>query len=115
MPGVFGKKPLAILARNIASPDFELVRFIKLSKKIKLEPVCLEFLDDKFCSQNPDKLSYVKMYFYGGKGENGGPNLICKKLANFNAIENIPFKKIKTNTGKSLVKLHHQITHKYHP
>jgi len=108
-PDFLADDPKAVLARQIATPNFELYRFLSESKKTGLEQVCAEYLDDKFSSGNKIKYHLCKMYFYDGKGKNGGGRINVKTIVNFNKIEHKELKNIETYWGENLVNFHHRI------
>jgi len=109
LPEQFGKEPLAALFRFIATPDFEYMRAKDLSSNLGLKLIYLEYLNDKFCTRNKDKLNLGKLYFFHGK-KNNYENLISKKrIFNLQDNDGRPFKDIKLESGASLVDFHHKL------
>jgi len=100
-------KPRAVLARPIASPNFEFFHFTKLSKGAELKPLYIECTNEKFVAGNLVKYHLCRPFFYDGKGKNGGNRVSAVSLVDFNKNGGRELSKIKTLEGKSLVKYHH--------
>ena len=109
VPKTLRNKPKAVLARHVASPNNEFVRFLDLSKIIDLEPACLEYLGDKFRAENQDKYYLGKLFFCNGLGKKWGEKTIVIKDINFNESEGKKFSKIKTIWGEDFVSFHHRL------
>jgi hypothetical protein len=107
VPKTLKNKPRAILARPITSPNFEFFYFSKLAKSIGLTPLYIECTGEKFVSNNIVKYHLCRLFFYDGKGTNGGNRLSAFPLVDFNKYGGKRFNKIKTTSGSSLVKFHH--------
>jgi len=108
-PDFMGKKPRAVLARHLNTPDNEFFRFLDLSKKVNLAPVCPEYLDDIFIPENKDKHCLGKLYFHSGKGRNGGDKINILKIIDFKEAERKKIKEIKTIWGENLADFHHKL------
>lgn len=106
-PDVFGDAPKAAIFRFIATPNFEFRLFSDLAKMSGLNQVYVEFLEDKFCTRNQDKVSLGKMKFLYGKNERR------KKIIDIQESENKKFSAINTLWGESLVDFHHRIFSTY--
>lgn len=115
IPEAFLNEPRAVLFRNIASPDFEFLYFLELSKKIGLRPLVLEYLDDKFSTRNADKLCLVKMAVFEKKNKKGEPIACYKKIIDIKANDNKRFNQIETTSKKNLVDFHHELVEKIVP
>jgi hypothetical protein len=114
LPIFFRSEPRAILSRGILTPNFETKYFLDLMDLVGLNPICAEFYDDKFSSQNKDKVHLGKLVFYH-KTNKKGENLITKKtIIDFNAHENKSFKDIKTFHDKDFIDFHHFLYNKEH-
>jgi hypothetical protein len=109
---VFGP-PQAIMARAIASSNFEFRCFVAKASRNGLTPFCLEYTKDKFCSANPDKLSLVKMCFSHGRGRNGGPKTTMRKVARIQEIDGKLISDVVTSWGESLVVFHHRLLREF--
>ena len=54
-----GGKPLAVLFRQIATPNYEITRFLSIASGFGMQPLILEYLGDKLSLENPYKKSLV--------------------------------------------------------
>lgn len=109
VPEFLKDKPKAYLARHINTPDKEFFRFLELARKIGLQPVCPELLSDKFLAKNSDKYYLGKLFFYNGKGKNGGDKISTLRIIDFNNSEGKRISDLKTIWGENLVDFHHTI------
>lgn len=102
-PDVFRDKPKAVLFRFIATPNFEFRRFFDLSKLVGLDPVYAEFLGDKFCTRNDDKVSLGRITVSNGKDKKR------RNIIDLQKNDNKKFSEIETLWGGKLVDFHHAI------
>lgn len=112
---VFASKPKAVLCRDIISPDLECLRFIDSAKEIGLDPLMLEYPEDKFVNKNSDKYYLCKLSFYKGKNKNGDNITSTYRIVDFNKAEGKKFCDINTVWGDSLVGFHHHLLEKSVP
>ena len=108
-PSIFRGQPKAFMARHLASPNNEFVRFVDLSKMMGLQPVCLEYLDDKFRAENEDKYYLGKLTFHGGVGRKLGERISTKKAIDFNCAEGACLRNIKTTWDENFIDFHHRL------
>lgn len=101
--------PCAILARQVATPNFEYVQFNELAKKIGLPPLVWEYTGDIFMRQNREKRQLAKMVFYHGLGKNGGRKTKNREIVDFGACERKPMNEITTLWGENFVGFHHRL------
>ncbi len=106
LPEIFRTAPRAIVARQVLSPNFEMLHFSDLAKKIDLRPVCFGYLDDKLVTKNLDKYYLCKLFFYDGLGRNGGEKLSSLNIVDFNKWNGKRFRDVKTIFGTSFVDFH---------
>lgn len=109
LPEVLIKEPKAIIFRQLATPNFELLRFSELAQELALIPLCLEYKSDKFCTRNLDKVLLGKMVFHNGTGKNGGNKTVSTKVINFGDNDMKCFKEIKTLWDEEFIAFHHRI------
>ncbi|MFA6184158.1 MAG: hypothetical protein WC682_03570 [Parcubacteria group bacterium] len=109
IPEIMLNSPKAILARHVASPNNEFIKYLKLSKKIDLKPICLEYLSDKFRSENQDKYYLGKMFFCDGLGKKNGKRLSAKKVVDLDYSEGKRLSDMKTLWGDNFIKFHHNL------
>lgn len=111
VPDVFKKSPKAILARQILSPNFELLHFLELAEAISLDPACFGNLDDKLVVKNFDKYYLCKLYFDDGIGKRGGEKLSALRIVDFNKFNGKTFRSTQTIFGTGLVDFHQAMAH----
>lgn len=109
LPEFLLKEPKAIMFRQLATPNFELLRFSKLAQEVALKPLCLEYKSDKFCTRNPDKVLLGKMIFHNGSGKNGGIKTVSTKVIDFEYNDMKSFKEMKTVWEEDFIAFHHRI------
>jgi len=99
----------AAIFRHIATPNYEIRRFLSLIDGTEiLKPIILEYLDDKFTNLNEWKYSLGKMSFYKGRDSKGNLRLDSKSIIDFNTSNGKPLSSIQTLWGQSLVDFHHE-------
>lgn len=108
IPKFLRETPKTFLARHVATPNFGFLRFLDLSKKVGLDWVCPEYLQDTFVSKNPDKYFLGKLFVYEGLGKHEGEKISIKKIVNFNEMDGKPFCEVKTLQGMNFVDFHHR-------
>lgn len=101
--------PRAVLARQVATPNFEFHRFVEVARRSGLKAVCPEYRADKFSSRNPDKLALAKMTFHHGKGRQNGDRNSTHRIINFYAWDGKPLNRVETLWGESLLAFHHRL------
>lgn len=109
IPEIMLDSPRAILARHIASPNNEFIKYLDLAKDIELKPICLEYLEDKFRAENQDKYFLGKMFFCDGIGKKNGKRLEAEKVINFDCSEGKKLVDIRTLQGDNFVDFHHNL------
>lgn len=110
IPAFLRHGPQAVLARQVATPNFELLRFALAARSLGLKPHCAEYTSDLFWTGNPDKLSLGKMTIYHGSGRNGGERTACRKVIRLEQSNKRPFCRIETLWGENFVRFHHRLT-----
>ena len=109
VPKEIAPQPSAIYWQNIVTPNFDFLRFEELARLAGLRSVIFEFLNDKFCSKNPQKLAYTKMFFYHGQGRNGGARLTRRNVVDITWAQGKLFEEIIVQNGKNLIEFHHEL------
>lgn len=109
IPDLMRSAPHSCIVRHLASPDAEFRRFLELADKVGLSPICLEYLQDKFVSNNEDKYYFGRMLFDFGLGKKGGRRLISSTVINFDESNGKKFCDVKTLWNENFVDFHHQI------
>lgn len=109
IPDFLKKGPRALLVRQLTACDTEFFHFLDLAKSINLKPTFVEYLTDKFATNNPDKYHLGKLYFDEGKGKNGGSKIKVMRIVNFNKFEGKKLQDVETIWNEKLVDFHHKI------
>ena len=105
-PGV-NSGPRAFFCRPVHTPNREFHRFIDLASDAYIAPALMEYLDDRFCSMNSDKLNLVRMTLLKGLNHRGEP-IFQRKMITDSIPEGMPFTSIRTLWGENLVDFHHR-------
>ncbi len=109
LPASFKNEPRSAWFRFIVTPNFEFQLVRNLAEIIGLDLVFFEFLNDKFCTRNQDKLRLGKMIFSNKTGSGEKQNNGEIKVIDLPGNENMAFNKIKTLQGENFVGFHRRI------
>lgn len=110
-----GKKNL-ILFRHIATPNYEISRYIGIADIFpEFNTVILEYLDDQFLDRNENKYFLGKLRFQKGLSKDGSPIFENLALINFNESNTKPISSLLTKWGQRLVDFHHELFEKRFP
>ena len=109
IPQFLQKNPGAALVRHIASPNYELIYFLELTKQLGLDYRCVEFPEDKFVTCNKDKYYLCRLHMYNGLSKDIKEKISSKKIIEIQKCEGKKFSEIKTISGESLTDLHHKL------
>lgn len=102
--------PRAIMFRQVATPNNEIIRFFEIAKELQLEPLVLEYTDDTFVSTgNQFKRALGKLPIFQYTGADGRDMHQYQSLVDFNAWVGKPLKSVKLHDGTSLVDFHHRL------
>ncbi|MFA5986084.1 MAG: hypothetical protein WC819_01895 [Parcubacteria group bacterium] len=107
IPEVFLREPRSILFRNICIPGSETKRFLECSQKMSLLPINLEYLADKFCTRNADKLQYGRLDVCEKMNKNNEPIIRSTRIIDFIANDNKSLADIATTWGEPIVDFFH--------
>ncbi len=102
----------AVVFRQLCTPNHELRHFLEVCAKINIEPMILEYRDDKFTSHNPLKYSLGKMKF---TDITSSKNIQSAKVIEFNGSDGQKIKQVATIWGESLIDFHHKLLELYFP
>jgi len=102
-------EPGAFLCRTVQTPNREFFRFMELARSIGLAPHVQEYLDDRFCSMNADKLGAVRMTFHHGTNKRGEAIFRRCVIVAGNSWDGAPYTSLRTKWGENLVKFHHRL------
>lgn len=101
-------KPIALLFRQIATPSYEVLLFVRKAKRLGLEPYILEHRTDLFSVHNEFKRSLVSLPIMVGKDSSGRAIMRRQKLLHQDSIEKKRLEAIQLDTGESLISYHHR-------
>lgn len=104
----YATKPTAVLARQIASPNYEMLWFTRLARRHGFQALVIEHTSDRFTTHNPVKLALVRPVIAAGRSRTGQPILRRHKLLSPAAIQGQRLDEINLATGESLVAYHHR-------
>jgi hypothetical protein len=108
IPEVFKNEPKTSLFRYIASPNLEFLLANKTAYMAGLKLVFMEFLKDKFCTRNPDKVHLGKIRFI--KNDKSKKYIMAKEnIIDLEKSDNVTLCDIKTHKGESLIDFHHKL------
>lgn len=108
VPEFFLKSPMSVLARNIATPMNETVRFLEVSTDLGVSPIVLEYAKDTFTTENLAKYYLGKIMFSFGKSLRGEKREMSYDIVDFAKAQEKPLDSIPTAYGENLLNLHHQ-------
>jgi hypothetical protein len=107
---VLFERPHLIMFRQVVTPLIETLLFLDLAKRYNLHPFIIEYYDDKFVSSgNPFKRSLGKLPIYQFTDKNKDEVIKYKTIIDFNTQVGHPINTIRTLTGESLIKFHHDL------
>ena len=110
LESLLAARSYAVLFRAIATPNFEMLRFVALARQHGLTPLVLEHHSDKLVfSRNPLKHALARMCFHNGIGRNGGARLSVLSVSDMSVFNGRTIADVKTFSGESLVGFHHHL------
>lgn len=108
-PSPMKNSPKAVMFRQLVTPNYEIRRFLDLIDMVEeLDPMFLEYAEDKFTDNNEWKYSLGKMSFYFGQGKKGGEKIQRTRVIDFNSYRGKKLSEVKTLWGQSLIDFHHE-------
>lgn len=100
----------AVMFRQVVTPNHEIKRFLDIVDMTdELEPLFLEYFEDKFTDNNDWKYFLGKMGFYSGRGKKGGEKIQRVRIIDFNTHRGKRLSEVKTLWGQGLIDFHHEI------
>jgi len=109
VPDVFQEGFNAALFRFIATPDLECQLAQDMASLAGFNFVFMEFLNDKFCTRNADKMHLGKLSFFKDKAKNNPESGSRVKVIDLVQSEGVSFRQLKTLQGESFIDFHHRI------
>jgi hypothetical protein len=109
IPEIFLGKKCGVMARQIATPNFDSRTFLSLARDNNLHPVFLEYFGDKFVSNNKYKHSLGQLQVQDKIDKNGNECIEKITIIDFNKSNGKKLKDIKTLWGESLIDFHKRL------
>lgn len=103
--------PIAILFRQIATPNYETAWFVRKAQHYGFRPVIIEHRTDRFSVHNSYKRSLVTPRIVMGRNKHGRTIVTQQKLIEHNSAEGKPLDSLLTVTGEKLLAYHHRKLH----
>ncbi len=99
----------AVLFRHLATPNYEMRRFMAVPDATGLKPLFLEIHEDKYSLNNPLKYYLGRMALHNGIGKKGGHKIEYRNVIDFNESHTKRISEVKTLWGESLIDFHHRL------
>lgn len=120
LPPYFASAPILYMARHVASPNFETLRFLHLTEPLNMKTVIGQDTHDRFVPHNNLKKSLGKLSVCTGMSQKDGKlyeQFQNVSVIDFNESNGKPFGAIKTHWGESLVDFHRDLFNSFtsHP
>ncbi|MGQ0659084.1 MAG: hypothetical protein ACT4NU_13530 [Chromatiales bacterium] len=115
IPDLLKRNGVAVMCRQIGTPNHEMQRFLELTAAHDLLPIIWEYHADKFMPRNPMKYAWGRLGFFSGLGRNGGVKLDYINVIDFNKANGLALRDVRTLWGQSLVELHHDLLLEEYP
>lgn len=107
VPKIFIDHTNAVIFRQIATPNYEIRRFVNLVDFLSgFNLLFFEFHQDKFTSNNEYKHSLGQLRFFDGYGKKGGAKIERVNIIDFNSCNGKTFSDIRTLWNESLISFH---------
>jgi len=109
IPDHFKNGPLFYFARHVATPNYETLAFIDLSKQLNFKPVIGQDTHDKFVTQNTLKKRLGKLPIIMGESRDGTEIIEHLNVLDFNTAQGKMLYELKTHSGENLVDFHNHL------
>jgi len=111
----YGLDPIFYLSRHVATPNYETLRFIELTKNYPYKTVVGQDPKDKFVSNNCLKRALGKMSVLKETTRHGDEIIENFTLLDFNKFQGKPLKECVTHSGHNLVEFHNKLLTEIYP
>lgn len=117
VPGVLEGKKSLVLFRHVATPNYEVARFLAGADALsdRADPFILEYTKDKFTNRNEWKFSLGKLAFHKGHSKTNDILLENKVIVDVNDSNFKPLREISTHWGQNLIEFHHELFEVMYP
>lgn len=110
-----GKQPVLYMARHVAAPNFEVLRFIELARPFGLPIILSQDPKDKFVSNNSLKRALGKMPIVRAVTADGREIIEHFTIIDFAKTQGRRFKNIRTNFDMPLIKFQNYLLNQVYP
>lgn len=100
--------PTAVLARHLATPNYEMLWFLRLARRHGFRALIVEHSSDKFTAQNPTKRALATVPIVTGRTEKGQPIVRRQRVVDLASAEGLRLDEIVTRSGERLLQYHHR-------
>ena len=116
LPELMKDRRCMVLCRNVATPNFEARRFLTCADVFsELEPIILEYTDDRYVGANDIKKSLGRLCFYFGRNNHGQPKTKHLNIIDLDRSNGKRISSINTIWEESLVDFHHSLFREVFP
>jgi hypothetical protein len=109
IPNAFQSGFNAALFRFIATPNLECRLAKDMASLADLNFVFMEYLNDRFCTRNVDKVHLGRLSFFSDKNKRKSEVGSRVRVIDFTKSEKVPFKNIRTLKGENFIDFHHRL------
>jgi len=109
IPDILKTKNCGIMARQIATPNYENRMFVSTAKENDLHPIFLEYFEDKFTSNNEYKHSLGRLNICDYSSKNKHHSIEKITIIDFNKYNGKKLQYVKTLWGESLIDFHKKL------
>jgi hypothetical protein len=109
IPSHLQQPRMAVMFRQVATPNHELQRAMALAARVGLQLVVWEYHADRFLTRNACKHALGRMRFHHGIGRNGGRKTQHVNIIDFNASDGLCLDAVETLWGERLIDFHHHL------
>lgn len=109
IPKEFQGEPKLVMFRQLATPNIEVSRFLITADGVDMDPLFVEYYEDKFTSNNAWKKYLGKLAFYEGVGKKGGEKISYKTIIDFSKYDGEIISDVETLWGQKLIDFHHSL------
>lgn len=113
VPRIFKENKCGIMARQLATPNYDSRTFLSTVKENGLYPVFLEYFEDKFTSNNQYKHSLGQLQIQNENNKNNNECIEKITIIDFNKSNGKKIKEVKTLWGESLIDFHKKLFTSY--
>jgi hypothetical protein len=96
-------RPTAILARQVATPNYEMLWFTRLARRLGFHALIVEHSSDRFTVNNPTKLALIALPIVTGRSRDGQMIMRRQKMMEAPAPEGQRLDTIVFRSGERLL------------